>query len=217
MKNIEQILKEAGIELTDAQKVAVNAAISENYKTIADYDQQVKKTEKSESERIALQQQLTDAQYTIRGFDGVDVEKLNKDIAEWKQRAEKAEKDAQKQIYDRDFSDALKTELENVRFTSEAAKRDVMTQIRAAELKLKDGKILGLADLIEQIKKNDASAFVDEEREQLEARQAKPFTGPLKGAAQPTTSEKFKAMSLDERMKLKASAPAAYERMRKGE
>lgn len=217
MKNIEQILKEAGIEVTDAQKAAVNAAISENYKTIADYDKQVKKTEKSESERIALQQQLTDAQDTIRGFDGVDVEKLNKDIAEWKQRAEKAEKDAQKQIYDRDFSDALKTELENVRFTSEAAKRDVMTQIRAAELKLKDGKILGLADLIEQIKKNDASAFVDEEQERLEARQAKPFTGPLKGAAQPTTSEKFKAMSLDERMKLKASDPAAYERMRKGE
>lgn len=217
MKNIEQILKEAGIEVTDEQKAAVNAAVTENYKTIADYDKQVKKTEKSESERIALQQQLTDAQDTIRGFDGVDVEKLNKDIAEWKQRAEKAEKDAQKQIYDRDFSDALKTELENVRFTSEAAKRDVMTQIRAAELKLKDGKILGLADLIEQIKKNDASAFVDEEQEQLEARQAKPFTGPLKGAAQPTTSEKFKAMSLDERMKLKASDPAAYERMRKGE
>lgn len=217
MKNVEQILKDAGVELTDEQKAAVNAAISENYRTIADYDKQVKKTEKSESERIALQQQLTDAQDTIRGFDGVDVEKLNKDIAEWKQRAEKAEKDAQKQIYDRDFSDALKTELENVRFTSEAAKRDVMTQIRAAELKLKDGKILGLADLIEQIKKNDASAFVDEKQEQLEAGRAKPFTGPLKGAAQPTTSEKFKAMSLDERMKLKASDPAAYERMRKGE
>lgn len=217
MKNVEQILKDAGVELTDEQKAAVNAAISENYRTIADYDKQVKKTEKSESERIALQQQLTDAQDTIRGFDGVDVEKLNKDIAEWKQRAEKAEKDAQKQIYDRDFSDALKTELENVRFTSEAAKRDVMTQIRAAELKLKDGKILGLADLIEQIKKNDASAFVDEKQEQLEAGRAKPFTWPLKGAAQPTTSEKFKAMSLDERMKLKASDPEAYERMRKGE
>ena len=92
-----------------------------------------------------------------------------------------------------------------------------MTQIRAAELKLKDGKILGLADLIEQIKKNDASAFVDEKQEQLEAGRAKPFTWPLKGAAQPTTSEKFKAMSLDERMKLKASDPEAYERMRKGE
>ena len=91
MKNVEQILKDAGVELTDEQKAAVNAAISENYRTIADYDKQVKKTEKSESERIALQQQLTDAQDTIRGFDGVDVEKLNKDIAEWKQRAEKAE------------------------------------------------------------------------------------------------------------------------------
>ena len=92
-----------------------------------------------------------------------------------------------------------------------------MAEIREAGLKVKDGKILGLSDLLAQMKEKDASAFVDEKQEQLEAGRAKPFTGPLKGAAQPTTSEKFKAMSLDERMKLKASDPAAYERMRKGE
>ena len=34
MKNIEQILKEAGIEVTDEQKTAINAAVTENYKTI---------------------------------------------------------------------------------------------------------------------------------------------------------------------------------------
>ena len=44
---------------------------------------------------------------------------------------------------------------------------------------MKDGKILGLNDLISQMKEKDASAFVDEKQEQLEAERAKPFTGPL--------------------------------------
>lgn len=165
MKNIEQILKEAGIEVTDEQKAAVNKAVTENYRTINDYNNQVKKAEKAEGERDTLQKQYDDAQETIKGFDGVDIEKLNKDIADWKERAEKAEKDAQSKIYERDYADALKTEIGAYKFTSEAAKRDVMAQVKAAGLKLNDGKLLGLSDLIGQIKKSDATAFVDEEAE----------------------------------------------------
>lgn len=123
MKNIEQILKEAGIEVTDEQKAAVNAAVTENYKTIADYDKQVKKTEKAEGERDTFKQQLTDAQETIKGFDGVDVEKLNKDIADWKERAEKAEKDYAAKIAQRDFEDMLKTEIAGVKGRNEKAIR----------------------------------------------------------------------------------------------
>lgn len=74
---------------------------------------------------------------------------------------------------DRDFSDALKVALDDVKFSSEAAKKSVMADIKEAGLKLKDGKILGLNDLIEQMKQSDASAFVDESQQQAQQNQAR--------------------------------------------
>ena len=52
-----------------------------------------------------------------------------------------------------------------------------MADIKEAGLKLKDGKILGLNDLINQMKEKDASAFVDEAQEQAQQNKAV-FTNP---------------------------------------
>lgn len=131
MKNIEQILKEAGIEVTDEQKAKINKGLAENYKTIADYEKQVKKTEKAEGERDILQKQYDDAQETIKGFDGIDVEKLNKNIADWKERAQKAEKDAAAQILQRDQRDFLKGEFDKLEIKSERTRESLMRDILA--------------------------------------------------------------------------------------
>ena len=48
-----------------------------------------------------------------------------------------------------------------------------MADIKEAGLKLKNGKILGLNDLIEQMKQSDASAFVDESQQQAQQNQAR--------------------------------------------
>ena len=197
--------------LTDEQSEKVMAQYGKDVSKLQ------KENEKLTADRDKEKERADTAEETLKKFDGVDVETMRNEIETWKIKAENAEKDYAAQIAQRDFEDALKEEISGYKFTSEAAKKAIMAEIREAGLKVKDGKILGLSDLLAQMKEKDASAFVDEKQEQLEAGRAKPFTGPLKGAAQPTTSEKFKAMSLDERMKLKASDPAAYERMRKGE
>ena len=99
-----------------------------------------------------------------------------KEVAKTLSKVE-GERDDQKEfnakIYDRDFSDALKAALDDVKFSSEAAKKSVMADIKEAGLKLKDGKILGLNDLIEQMKQSDASAFVDESQQQAQQNQAR--------------------------------------------
>lgn len=190
-------------------------------KVMAQYGKDVsklqKENEKLTADRDKEKERADTAEETLKKFDGVDVETMQAELATWQQKAKDAEKDYADKLAQRDFEDALKEEISGYKFTSEAAKEAIMARIRAAGLKVNDGKILGLSDLLAQMKEKDASAFVDEKQEQLEAGRAKPFMGPLKGAAQPTASEKWKAMSLDERMKLKASDPAAYERMRKGE
>ena len=195
MQNIETILKEFGLEIPSDKQAEFSKKVAENYVTKAEHE---KKIGKIEADRDTWKEKAETAETTLKGFEGVDPDKIQSELKEWQQKAADAEKNAQQQIYDRDFADALREELEDVKFTSEAAKRDVMAQIKAAELKLKDGKILGLSDLIDQIKKADASAFVDEKQQELEANRAR-FTT----AAKPGSSARFGTMSKDDIMNIK--------------
>ena len=195
MQNIIEICKEYGLEVPVDKQSEFTKKVAENYLTKAEHE---KKIGKLETDRDTWKEKAETAETTLKGFEGVDLDKVQKELADWKQKAADAEKNAQAQIYERDFSDALKAELESVKFSSEAAKRDVMSQIKAAELKLKDGKILGLSDLIEQIKKDDASAFVDEAQQQNEANRAR-FTQPAK----PGSGAKFGSMTKKDIMDIK--------------
>ena len=199
MQKLIETLKSFGIEIPADKQADVKKALSEHYKNTAEHNKAISKLE---SDRDAWKEKAESAEETLKGFEGIDPAQVQSQLAEYKKKAEDAEKDRDAKLYERDFMDALKAELDNVKFTSEAAKRSVMADIREAGLKLKDGKILGLNDLISQMKEKDASAFVDEKQEQLEAGRAKPFTGPLKGG-----SPAGKKVSPSELMKMKNENP----------
>lgn len=101
MKNIEQILADAGVTVTDEQKVTINKEVKENYKTVNDWQKQV-------DDNKQLQTTLTETQEALKKFDGVDAEALNQQIADLKADLEKKDSDYQAQIADRDFQDMLK-------------------------------------------------------------------------------------------------------------
>lgn len=130
------------------------------------------------SERDTWKEKAEAAETTLKGFEGVDLETMQKELSDWKQKATEAEKNAQAQLYERDFADALKTEFEGIKFSSDAAKRAIMAEVKEAGLKLKDGKILGLNDLLSQMKEKDASAFVDDAQQQAQQNMAR-FTAPV--------------------------------------
>ena len=194
MQNIEAILAELGIEVPSDKKGDLTKKVSENYVTKAEHE---KKIGKAETERDNWKSKAETAEETLKKFDGVDLETMQTELNNWKQKAETAAKDYEQKIYERDFSDALKTELESVKFSSDAAKRAVMAEIKESGLKLKDGKILGLSDLIGQIKERDASAFVDEKQEQARQQAARftaPGTGKSTGGNTGTTIADIKAI-----------------------
>ena len=126
-----------------------------------------KENDNLSADRDTWKEKAEAAEATLKGFEGVDLETMQREISDWKQKATEAEKKAQEQLYERDFSDALKTELESVKFSSEAAKRAAVADIKEAGLKFKDGKILGLNDLLAQMKENDASAFIDDAQQNM--------------------------------------------------
>lgn len=188
MQNIEAILTELGIEVPADKKENLTKKVSENYITKAEHE---KKLGKVETDRDTWKEKAETAETTLKGFEGVDLETMQKELSDWKQKAENAEKDAQAKLYERDFADALKTEFEGIKFSSEAAKRAIMAEVKEAGLKLKDGKILGLNDLITQMKEKDASAFVDEAQQN-----AARFTQPINKQNQGGAMTKDQIMSI---------------------
>lgn len=185
--------------LTDEQSEKVMAQYGKDVSKLQ------KENEKLTADRDKEKERADTAEETLKKFDGVDLETMQAELVTWQQKAKDAEKDYADKLAQRDFEDALKEEIGGYKFTSEAAKKAIMAEIREAGLKVKDGKILGLSDLLAQMKEKDASAFVDEKQEQLEAGRAKPFTGPLNpnggGAKKMTREEIFGIKDRTERQK----------------
>lgn len=170
MQKLIDTLKSFGIEIPEDKQADVKKALSEHYKNAKEV---AKTLSKVEGERDDWKERAETAEETLKSFDGIDPANVKSELETWKQKAADAEKEFNAKIYDRDFSDALKAALDDVKFSSEAAKKSVMADIKEAGLKLKDGKILGLNDLIEQMKQSDASAFVDESQQQAQQQQAR--------------------------------------------
>ena len=168
MKNALEIVKSLGIELTEEQQQQLNAEISANYKTIAEFE---KKTKKLEDDKTSLQAQIKSAEETLKSFEGVNVDEFNKKIADYQKKIEDIENGYKAKLEARDFDDILASSLNGVNFSSNLAKRAVMEDIKNAGLKVVNGRIMGLNDYLDELKKTDPTAFV------AEAQPAK-FTAP---------------------------------------
>ena len=73
MQNYEQIMQELEIEIPEDKKDALKKKMLENYRTVADYNKQVTKTEE-------YKQSLDNVQTKLDGFEGVDVNDLKNQI-----------------------------------------------------------------------------------------------------------------------------------------
>lgn len=211
--DIFEMLKEAGVEIPADKKDAFNKEFRKTYKPEGEIS---KVTDKLEADRDNWKQKAEAAEETLKKFDGVDLEGMKSEVDKWKLEAEKTKTEYERKEAEREFEDILKSAISEAKGRNEKA---IRANLDIEKLMKSKNQREDVKKALEDLKgaEDTAFMFVDEKQEQLKAGRAKPFTGPLKCAAQQTTSEKFKAMSLDERMKLKASDPAAYERMRKGE
>lgn len=159
MQNIIEILKANGLELTEEQQSAINKAVAENYKTVAEFD---KKIGKLEAERDGLKEQYDTVSETLKSFDGVDVDGMKKQLEEAQKKAEDAEKAYNARLTEREFDDALREALNGYRFSSEYAKSAIIAEVKSKGLPMVDGKIVGLGEVMEGIKQRDADAFTSD-------------------------------------------------------
>ena len=195
MQNIIEILKTNGIEVPEDKVATINKAVAENYKTVSEVE---KKTSKLESERDSWKDRAETAEETLKGFDGKDFDTITKERDEWKKKAEDAEKEYSAKEAEREKQELLKEAFAEIEFTSESAKKAIMAQI-AEGVSVKNGKLIGFNDLLEDAKKNDASAFVDKEQQSLEQNKAKFTTTMSNKGGKVGTMTKDEIMAIKDR------------------
>jgi len=176
MKNIIDICKEFGADIPDDKMEDFKKEVAENYKTIAEFD---KKVGKLEADRDNWKEKAESANETLEKYKDINPEEMTAEIEKYKKKAEDLDADYKAKLAERDFNDALTVAMNGHKFTSEAAKKSVMNEIKSAGLTMRNGVIVGLDDVIKQIKESDASAFVDDKKESQEQNKAK-FTATMK-------------------------------------
>lgn len=174
MVKIISELEKIGLEITDEQKESIKKSMGEELYSKQELD---KKIGKVEAERDNYKERAETAEGTLKGFEGKDFDEITKDRDEWKKKAEQAEQDFNAKIAERDKNDLLEKAFKDVKFSSESAKKSIMADI-AASVTVKDGKLIGFNDLLEDAKKSDAGAFVDEQEQQSQQNQVT-FTAPM--------------------------------------
>lgn len=177
MKNIETILAESGVQVTEEQKVAINKGIAENYKTVNEFNSKVTKLE---GERDSWKNQYDGVKTSLDKFNGVDLDAMKQQVADAQAKAQKAEEDAKEQLAARDYADTVKASTAGTKFSSNAAQRDFMHQLEEKKLQVSDGKLLGFSDFLEQYKKDNPGAIVDEQNGQKAQ-----FTGQMNQSTPP--------------------------------
>ena len=169
MQNIIEICKEFGLEIPADKQSDFNKKVAENYVTKAEHD---KKLNRAESDRDTWKEKAETAEETLKGFEGKDFDTITKERDEWKKKAEDAEKEYSAKEAEREKQELLKEAMKEVEFTSESAK-ELITKKIADSISVKNGKLIGFNDLLEDAKKNDASAFVNKEQQNLEQNKAR--------------------------------------------
>ena len=188
MKNIETIMSEAGIELTDEQKDSVNKAVIENYITKAEH---TKKIEKANAETESFKTKYEEANNTVNALKDKEA-KWDEERAELDKKVEETDNHWKGIMEARDKEDAINKAVEGLEFSSNSAKKSVIAEIKSKNLSLEDGKLIGVQDVIDGLKESDPNAFKSPSN-------PKKFTSEKK-------ESKGKEMTKEEIMKIKNSA-----------
>lgn len=182
MVNVANELKKLGIEVSDEQKESIKKSMGEELYSKEEMEDKVKK----ESEQWKTRAES--AEKMLEGLDGKSPEDILKERDDWKRQAEDSKKEYEAKIAEHEKSELLKEAFAEIEFTSESAKKTIMEDISKG-VSVRNGKLIGFSDLLEEAKKTDANAFVNKQN------QPNPkayFTKPNEnnsGGDKPTTRE----------------------------
>lgn len=156
MKNITDILKELGIEVPEDKTSDLNKAVSENYKTIAEFDKKVKKLE---YERDGFQRRAEEAEGTLKDFDGKDFDEITRDRDEWKSKYDNFVREQAEAKEKAELDDAIMTAIKEAKGKNVKA---IIAQLDMEAIKTSKNRDKDIANAIKEIADAEDTAFLFE-------------------------------------------------------
>lgn len=202
MQNYEQILAELGIEVPEDKKSDLKKKMSENYKTVADYDKQVKKKDEY---KISLD----DVQTRLAELEKEDVDGLKTKITTLTQELADEKEARAKEAKQTELRDKVKDFLSDKKFVNAITEDSIRSQM-IQKLEEENGK--NAEDVFKELTTKDGkpieNILVDEKK--VPDVKIPSFTTKFNSGEQKKGTQKLREMSLDDRMKLKAEDPDYY-------
>lgn len=155
MKNILEILKQFGIILPEDKLASFETMFAENYKTIADYNNQKAKLESSEDKVKTLTESLDK-------FKDVDPAALNQTIEDLRTQLTNKDTEFAQKMADRDFEDLLNRNITD--FKGKSAKA-IKAYLDIDTLKKSQNQEKDIKTVLEALSKAEDSAFLFGEAE----------------------------------------------------
>jgi hypothetical protein len=149
-------MKREFLEGLGLEKEAIDKIMAENG---ADIEKQKQETTKVSETLTGVQAQLEDANKAIKGFEDLDVEGIKKAAQDWETKYNTDTENLKKQIDQKDYEHAAEAYLGNYKFTSDLAKKAVISEFNQKGFKFDDGKFLGADDFMKTVQESNPAAF----------------------------------------------------------
>jgi hypothetical protein len=202
MQNYEQILEELGIEIPEDKKADLKKKMSENYKTVADYNKQVEKKDEYKTSLDEVQSKLAD-------LEKEDVDGLKTKITTLTQELADEKEARAKEAKQTELRDKVKDFLSDKKFVNAITEDSIRSQM-IQKLEEENGK--NAEDVFKELTTKDGkpieNILVDEKK--VPDVKIPSFTTKFNSGEQKKGTQKLREMSLDDRMKLKAEDPDYY-------
>ena len=150
MKDFKEILKQAGITVTDEQLATIETEMKANYKPIADYNKQKEKLDASDEKVKTLTASLDK-------FKDVDPTALTQTIEDLKGKLTQKDADFAQRLADRDFDDLLNASIANSKGKSAKA---IKAYLDIDALRKSKNQAEDIKTALEALQKADDSAFL---------------------------------------------------------
>ena len=202
MQNYEKILEELGIEILEDKKADLKKKMSENYKTVADYNKQVEKKDEYKTSLDEVQSKLAD-------LEKEDVDGLKTKITTLTQELADEKEARAKEAKQTELRDKVKDFLSDKKFVNAITEDSIRSQM-IQKLEEENGK--NAEDVFKELTTKDGkpieNILVDEKK--VPDVKIPSFTTKFNSGEQKKGTQKLREMSLDDRMKPKAEDPDYY-------
>lgn len=166
-------MKREDLKALGLEESVIDTIMADNGK---DIEKHKKDNEALQVKLTRVETQLTDATKKFASFEGLDIEAIKKEAADWKVAAKKAEDDGKATVEKLQFSHALDGALTGAKSKNSKA---VKALLEMEGLKMNNGEIVGLNEQLTKIKTESPYLFDD-----VEAEMGKPyFAGKSGGTA----------------------------------